>query len=122
MSKQEGTTGKPKENVYSTNQTGGITVGEIQADNIAGGNIEKIIKVINQDSSMKDILRLMEKMKAEIEIMEVSDEEKEKANECIDNAMTKVKTDKSDKKSIRENLENAGKILEGVSKVLLYSG
>lgn len=108
-----------KGSVNSSNQSGGITVGNIQAENVAGGNIENITKTITQDSSIKDIIALLEVMKIKIEDIEITDESREKVKGHIDNAIVKAKSTKPDKKSIGESLENASKVLEGTSSVVL---
>ena len=65
------------------------------------------------------MLELFEAMKTEVENIEVPEEEKERAKECIDDAIVKAKSNTSDKKSIGDSLENAGKVLEGASKTAL---
>ena len=51
--------------------------------------------------------------------MDVPDKEKNKAKPFIESALVEAKSDRPNKKSIAESLEQAGKILNGVSKVAL---
>ena len=64
MSESKITKEVPNGSVHTQNQSGGIAAGNIQATNVAGGNIEN---VINQDSSIQEVVKLLETMKKEID-------------------------------------------------------
>ena len=102
------------EGVHSSGQSGGITAGKIEAQYVAGGDIH-----ITENASAKELLQLLEAMKGEIDQLDVPDKEKSKAKRRIEDAVDEAKSEEPDKGSISDSLEEAGTILEKVSRTAL---
>lgn len=103
----------------SHQQRGGITAGNIQAETVIAGDVENINQIGTKSSSSQEIINLLEEMVKKLQELNVPDKEKNKAKPFIESALVEAKSDKPEKRSIADSLEQAGKILDGASTTAL---